>query len=371
MKDLFKNKPIKAISLLAIIIAGGGWVFFNALSNESDNTQPVSEKETITVRTEKILPETVKQCISVSAVTEPFEKVEVFPEMNGKVFAFYCSEGDYVNKGQILAKLETDRSLLTNFENAKTNLKIAKESQENTEKLQKQLKKDAKGTPSEKSARKSARLAVDAAEGQVKVARGQVNYIQSQLDKYLIKAPASGFISRINLDKGDLAVMTTPIAVISNSQKIKIEAALTEFDIGKISVGQEAEINLAAYPGEKFTGEVYHVGSVADPISKKFPVKIQLANKDGKIKAGMIAGIKIITAKQENILTVPKAAVFIENGVEKIYVVGNDSRIKIVAVKTETLGGKLKVTEGLVENDEVVINGNYELDNGEKVTVKK
>ena len=164
--------------------------------------------------------------------------------------------------------------------------------------------------------------------------------------------------------------MTTPIAVISNSQKIKIEAALTEFDIGKISVGQEAEINLAAYPGEKFTGEVYYVGSVADSISKKFPVKIQLANKDGKIKAGMIADIKIITAKQENVLTVPEAAVFIENGVEKIYVVGNDSRIKIVAVKTESLGGKLKVTEGLVENDEVVINGNYKLENGEKVTVK-
>jgi len=370
MKNLFKNKLVKAMSFLAIIIAGGGWVFFNVLSNESDNIQPVSEKETIAVQTEKILPETVNQCISVSAVAEPFEKVEVFPEMNGKVFAFYRSEGDYVNKGQILAKLETDQSLLTNFENAKTNLKIAKESQENTEKLQKQLKKDAEGTPSEKSARKSARLAVDAAEGQIKVARGQVNYIQSQLDKYLIKAPASGFISRINLDKGDLAVMATPIAVISNSQKIKIEAALTEFDIGKISVGQEAEINLAAYPGEKFTGEVYYVGSAADSISKKFPVKIQLANKDGKIKAGMIADVKIITARQENVLTVPKAAVFIENGVEKIYVVGNDSRIKIVAIKTESLGGKLKVTEGLVENDEVVINGNYKLENGEKVTVK-
>ena len=370
MKNLFKNKLVEAISLLAIIIAGGGWVFFNVLSNGSDNTQSVSEKETITVQTKKILPETVNQYISVSAIAEPFEKVEVFPEMNGKVFTFYCSEGDYVNKGQALAKLETDQSLLTNFENAGTNLEIAKESQENTEKLQKQLRRDAEGTSSEKSTKKSARLAIDAVEGQVKVARGQVNYIQSQLDKYLIKAPTGGFISRINLDKGDLAATTAPIAVISNSQEIKIEAALTEFDIGKISVGQEVEINLAAYLGEKIMGEVYYVGSAADSISKKFPVKIQLANKDGKIKAGMIADIKIITAKQEDVLVIPKAAIFIENGVEKIYVVGSDSRIKIVTVKTESLDGKLKVIEGIVENDEVVINGNYELDNGEKVMIK-
>ena len=370
MKNLFKNKLVKAISSLAIIIAGGGWVFFNALSGESDNPQPVSKKETITVQTKKILPETVNQYISVSAVAEPFEKVEVFPEMNGKVFAFYCSEGDYVKKGQTLVKLETDQSLLTNFENARTNLEIIKESQENTEKLQKQLRRDAEGTSSEKSVKKSARLAIDAAEGQVKVARGQIDYIQSQLDKYLIKAPTGGFISRINLDKGDLATATAPIAVISNSQEIKIEAALTEFDIGKISVGQEAEINLAAYPGEKFIGEVYYVGSAADLISKKFPVKIQLANKDGKIKAGMIADTKIITAKQENVLTIPKSAVFVEDEVEKIYAVGSDSRIKIVAIKTESLGGKLKVIEGLVENDEVVIDGNYELENGEKVMIK-
>lgn len=370
MKNLFKNNLIKTVFLLIAIIAGGGWVFFNVLSNGSDNTQPVSEKETVTVQTKKIFPETVNQYVSVSAVAESFEKVEVFPEMNGKVFAFYRSEGDHVKKGQALVKLETDRSLLANFENARTNLEIAKENQENTEKLQKQLRKDAKGTSSEKSTKKSARLAIDATEGQVKIARGQIAYIQSQLDKYLIKAPAGGFISRINLDKGDLATIATPIAVISDSRKIKIEATLTEFDIGKVSIGQKAEINLAAYPGEKFIGEVYYVGSAADSMSKKFPVKIQLANKDGKIKAGMVADIKIITARQENVLVIPRAAIFIEDEVEKIYTVGSNSRIKIVTVKTESLDGKLKVTEGLAENDEVVINGNYELANGEKVTVK-
>ena len=82
MKNLFKNKLVEIISFLAIIIAGGGWIFFNVLSNGSDNTQSVSEKETITVQTKKVFPESITQDIPTSAIAEPFEKVEVFPEFD-------------------------------------------------------------------------------------------------------------------------------------------------------------------------------------------------------------------------------------------------------------------------------------------------
>ena len=141
MNSLIKNKTHRRIPFGVVVIISlvvivnlssvartGNFLLANILDNSSTDVESVSDKQAIVVQTEKILPETVNQCISVSAVAEPFEKVEVFPEMNGKVFAFYRSEGDYVNKGQILAKLKTDQSLLTNFENAKTNLKIAKES---------------------------------------------------------------------------------------------------------------------------------------------------------------------------------------------------------------------------------------------------
>ncbi len=371
MKNLFKNNLIKTMFLLIAIIVGGGWVFFNVSSNESNNTQSVSKEEITTVQTKKIFPETMNQYISVSAVTKSFERVEVFPEVNGKVLVFYHSEGDYVKKGQTLARLETDQSLLTNFENARTNLKITKENQKNTEKLQKQLEKDAEGTSSEKSVKKSAKLAIDTAKSQVKIARGQVAYIQSQLDKYLIKAPTSGFINQINLDKGNLATITTPIAVISDSRRIKIETALTEFDIGKVSIGQEAEINLATYPDKKFIGKVYYVSSVADPVSKKFPVKIQLENTDGKIKAGMVANVKIITGQQKNILIIPKSAVFKEGNIEKIYVVEN-SRVKIKTIKTETIAeDKLKVVEGLSAGEEIIVNGNYDFKDGDLVTATR
>jgi len=127
---------------------------------------------------------------------------------------------------------------------------------------------------------------------------------------------------------------------------------------------------LAAYPKEKFIGKVYYVGSVADPISKKFPVKIQLENNDGKIKTGMIANVKIITKEQKNVLVIPKSAVFKEENVEKVYIVEN-SRVKIRNVKTEIIDeNRLKVLKGLSAGEEIIVNGNYDLKEGDLVTIK-
>jgi multidrug efflux pump subunit AcrA (membrane-fusion protein) len=101
-------------------------------------------------------------------------------------------------------------------------------------------------------------------------------------------------------------------------------------------------------------------------------VKIQLENKDRKIKAGIIADIKIITHQEDNVLIISKSAAFKnDDGLEKVYLVDDDSKIKITLVKTEAVGkNKLKVIEGLVEGDEVVVEGNYELEEGEVAEVK-
>jgi len=370
MKSLIKNRINRKVLFGVILIIISVLMLFKTFGGSVDNAKTIPSKKIITVETKSVLSETVKQFVSLSAITESFNKVEIFSEINGEILDFYCFEGNYVKKGQTLINLKTDQSLLANFENAKTNLKIVKESLENTEKLQKQLKEDAEGTSSEDSVRKSARLAIDIAKGQVKIAKGQIDYIQSQLDKYTIQAPASGIISQIDLDKGDLAMVTIPIMTISDNQKIKVELALTEFDINKIFVEQEVEINLAAYPDDKFIGKVYYVSSAADPISKKFPVKIQLENTDKKIKAGMIADAKIIVNQQKDILVIPRSAIFEENGVEKVYLV-EDSRIKIKTIKTEAVTeSKLKVLEGLSVGDEVVASGNYTFKDNDLITVK-
>jgi len=84
----------------------------------------------------------------------------------------------------------------------------------------------------------------------------------------------------------------------------------------------------------------------------------------------MVEEIKIITKKEKNVLVIPKSAVFKEGEIEKVYVV-EDSRVKIRNVKTEVVDeNRLKVLEGLSEGEEIIINGNYDLKEGELVIIK-
>jgi RND family efflux transporter MFP subunit len=262
------------------------------------------------------------------------------------------------------AGIEASLNALSNVQQVITNAKLGK----NT------------GNDAAQSAYDSAKKQLESAEAnlasikkkaelQIAVAQGQLDSVQAQLGNTTITAPISGIISKKFIEAGEMAVAGSPVVNIVNTKGIEIELFLTEFDIGKVLVGQEAQVSLAAYPNEEFLGKIYYVGFVADPISKKFPVKIQLGNEGGKIKAGMLAEIRIITKKQENVLVIPKTSVFIENGIEKVYTVKN-SVVEIKSVKTEVISdSELKVIEGLIEGDEVVIEGNYDLNNGDLVSI--
>jgi len=285
-----------------------------------------------------------------------------------------------VQRGIINAKLTSDSgndtaqsiydSAQTGLEQAEQNLvsvKLLSQSQIDT--TQKQLESAEAGL---ENVKKKSKLQIAQAEGQVKTAEGQVDSVQAQLNDTVISAPVSGTLNQKYIEIGEMATAGKPIVSIVNIKDLKIEIALTEFDAAKVFVGQEVKIKIAAYPDEKLTGKVYYAGLVADQMSKKFPVKIQLENKDGKIKAGMMTDVEIITNQEDSVLVIPKSAVFEDNdGLEKVYLIDDDSRIKITPVKTEAVGkDELKVIEGLVEGDEVVIEGNYELEDGEVVDVE-
>lgn len=205
---------------------------------------------------------------------------------------------------------------------------------------------------------------------QVSSAQGQINSVGAQLGNTRITAPISGVLNQTLIETGEMAIAGKPIASIVNVKSIKIELAVTEFDIGRISNEQEVKISLSAYPEEEFLGSIYYVGLVADQISKKFPIKVQISNDDKKIKAGMVAQVKILSEEQKDVLAIPKTAIFTEGNLEKVYVVDENQRIKILLVKTESINEEMAIIkDGLFENDIVVINGNYELKEGAEVNI--
>ncbi len=371
MKNLITDsrKKLSGVILVIVLVAMGSFALFKTFSDVTDDSKSVSSRDLTTVQTKKVLSETVNQYISTSSVTKPSSEAKINSKMTGNVANIYFKEGTWVDAGQVIIQLERDRTLLVAYDNAKVTLDSTIAAMKKEKKAAKVAVEIADGDEEDQaeanysSVKKSAEL-------KIAIAQGQLDSAQAKLSNTTIVAPISGVIDQIYAKVGEMVTTSSPVANIVNTESIEIELALTEFDINKVSVGQKAEINLAAYPNEKFIGTVHYVSSVADSGNKKFPVKIQLDNADGKIKAGIVAQIDIVISKQDNVIIIPQTAVFMEGDTEKVYLVGSDSRNKIVTIKTESFGDKLKVVEGLVGNEEVVIRGTYELEEGEKVIVK-
>ncbi|MEA1963153.1 MAG: efflux RND transporter periplasmic adaptor subunit [Patescibacteria group bacterium] len=206
---------------------------------------------------------------------------------------------------------------------------------------------------------------------QISSARAQVDLVSAQLSNTVITAPISGILNKRLTEVGEMALAGSPVAGIVNADSIKIELAVTEFDIGKINEGQEVDVFLSVYPEENFQGIVYYVGLTADTASKKYPVKIQITNNDKKIKAGMVAEVKIIFDDEKRVLAIPETTLFDLDDQKKVYVVNESSKIEVRTVDVDSISeSHAFIKSGVVEGEKIVANGNLLLTEGEEINIK-
>ena len=158
--------------------------------------------------------------------------------------------------------------------------------------------------------------------------------------------------------------MSTPsdaVFTIADLSVVWIEANLTEDLLAKVKKGAAATVTVGAYPGERFAGKVGYIANVFDKDSRTIAARIEVANKDGRLKPEMFANATISTGKQLEAISVPDAAILIVQGQPSIFVSEN-GEFEVRAVETgEKLSGRTVIKSGLEAKEQVVIAGAYAL----------
>jgi len=206
------------------------------------------------------------------------------------------------------------------------------------------------------------------AEAEHEEARARMDAVAYEIDRSTLRAPISGFIVRKHVDVGDWVNAGEPVADLVDLDPVFAAGPVGERKIARLRTGLPANVTLDAFPGEVFSGEVAHIVPQADTRSRSFPVKVQLANARGRLKAGMLARVTVIVASGEPSVLVPKDAVVRRGPDEVVFVVSN-GQAKAVKVSTgrgyrallEIAGGDLK------PGQQVVTLGNEVLRDGAKV----
>jgi len=240
--------------------------------------------------------------ISESGTIEATE-VDISSKVSGNLLKRYVDEGSQVKEGDSIAEVDHaiyDLQLAQaqgNLAMASANLAVVSENYQSTLKLYKE------GVANEKQKQQL--------EAQYKVAQAQRDVATStealaqQMDSYCyMTSPVKGIVTHKLVEAGELVTPGTAIVTISELDLVKLTIYVTEKELGKVRLGQSAEVTIDTYPDRKFPGKVIYVSPVAEFTPKNiqtkeervklvYAVKIEVPNPEGILKAGMPADATI------------------------------------------------------------------------------
>lgn len=400
MKSVLKKKKFW---IIIFIIAVGATVI-GAL-NKNNGALEVS------VNVVPLETKTLEQNISVKAPLEGIEKADVVSPLNYEIIDIKVKEGDIVEKNQILAVLDSEeleelivseanqielsqlelkdkqKNLQIEYDKAILNINELEEIYNQNKKLLENeiITQEAfnKIENSLNEARKSIE-SFNVQEGKVVLSPAESKLIEIQkqelekkkedLEKVFIKSPIDGTVTRVNVNLGRYAKDSEGKAmfVVENLNKLQMKISVSEYDISKIKVGQEAIIISDVMGNETAKGVVTRISPTAEQkdnntMERVIPVVVDVTEKPESLIAGVIATAKIEVDRADNVYAVPSGAIIVdENNQNKVYLLNDDNSIKSVIVELglETdLETEIKSSE-LSNGVKIIINPDLSLTDG-------
>ena len=331
----------------SLLIIGAAWFAFNSLGEDTPLT--VSTPATVKEQAQKSVPTVQVRRITASLHPDVMElygqsranrEVALKAETLGLVSQIFVTEGARVRQGQTVCKQDLN-ARQAQVDQAKANMRSI------------ETDLTAARTLAEKGFQSQTR--VTSIEAQLDGARAALKQAEIEADNINIRAPFAGIWERQDAQIGDYLSPGMPCGLLVDLSPLKVNVQLTETQIGRISKGSTATVQLAT--GETLDGTVTFIEARADPATRTFRTEIQVPNSDYTLKAGVTATVRITSG--ETLAQQVPANVLALNDTGNVgirYVDGSDI-VRFAQVKTidEDPAG-IWVT-GLPDSTRVIVEG--------------
>ena len=277
--------------------------------------------------TKEVIKGTITEYVEASGTIKPINTIAVGTQVSGTVAAIYVDYNSQVKKGQLLAELDpslfqsnVDQSTakLNNaqaaYSKAMANLEYKKNNYQRYEHLYQKNYVSRDDVELARSNYLTAQADVAAARAEMNASQATLKNNLTNLGYSKITSPVDGTVISRAVDVGQTvaASFNTPtlFEVAEDLTKMQIETSVSEADIGKIKVGQEAEYTLDGYPNKTFHGNVTQVRLASTTTNNvvTYTVIVSVDNSDGFAIPGMSANVSIITGRVKDVLVVDNKA---------------------------------------------------------------
>jgi membrane fusion protein, heavy metal efflux system len=356
-----------------------------AQSSKDEIVLPASEQSGGLIQTEAAAlseePDILRVAGRITLADDRTWRVGVLTE--GRVEIVYAGLGDYVKKGQVLARIhshelhdaraqyETSRSELNRLQAA------AALAQRNYDRMETLLTLKAASIQQTEQARQdllNAQIAMH--DGQIAVNRDRI-HLEDNLgvpadlasdghdenaDLIPILAPGSGYILEKKVTPGSTVQPSTDTFLIGELSQVWMLASVRQENLADLRLGQSATVTPPGVPGDRFEGKITNLGQELDQTTRAMKVRIVLNNPKMKLKPEMLANAEIRVGKKKPTLLVPSEAIQQIDGQDVIFVRTAADRFAIRPVRIgETSEGRTPVFEGLKTGEHIVIRGSFVL----------
>lgn len=217
---------------------------------------------------------------------------------------------------------------------------------------------------------KSWEAKIKGAEAQAEQAELALELAKIRLEDCTIKAPISGIISKRFVDAGAMVGPAQPLVSIVDVDTVKLLTHVSDEDIDLVKLTQRVGVKVDTYLDRVFEVKEINISPVMDSLSRKIEVEIKISNPDYLMKPGMFPRVRLLV-QRDNTLLIPEEAVMEREGEKQVFVVRNNI-VHLQKISTGLERGELvEVLSGLKEGEEVVISGQSNLEDGDKVVAKE
>ncbi|BAQ60377.1 probable RND efflux membrane fusion protein [Geminocystis sp. NIES-3708] len=364
----------------------------------------------------KVTREFLNKSQEYIGTTEPIKQIILRSQAEGQILSLKVDVGDKVSQGQVIAELDNTllKAALYKAEAELASLQSAViEAEADVISAQAQVKSDQirfaqtevdanrlkelydDGAIAKRDVElamteaKTAKQSVKASESQVKVKKATVEtakgriisqkaVIQEEKKRLIftkIKAPSSGYVLERMTEQGNLIQPGGEIIRIGDFSQVKVNVAVSELELKNLTLGKTVNVNLDAFPQQKFTGIINRISPAANQESRQIPLEILLSNQDQKISSGLLARVTFNNNENPPIL-IPESALKIDNPrgnklSNTVFILDNINGNEQVITRQVTIGenknGKVEILSGLNSNDRLIVKSSGKLENGQTV----
>ncbi len=290
---------------------------------------------------------------------DPTRVVHVYPPAGGRIVEMKVRPSDHVEKGQLLALLESNdlSRAVADYHKAKVDAEVKQQALTRAEDL---LAHNAIAQKDYQQAQGDAKIAqaeLEATAQLIRVFGMDPDYASTELR---VVAPRSGVVLEIGAASGEYSKSLDapqPLCTIADISTVWALGDIYERDFAGLKMGEEAQVTLDAYPDQRWSGRVGVLSDAVDPVTRTLHLRVVLPNPGGRIKPAMFGSIRVLRSSSQGIL-VPSSAVIREGNEAHVFVSKGNGRFERRTVKLgRAIDGSIEILSGVNQGDSIVSEG--------------